>query len=94
MKRPKIALQLFLYDMYAREEADLSGREIFNVIYPTSQLFSGGIREVPQSRVFCECVEERLSGVLDELVDLRIPFSRTSETGTCAYCDFKMICGR
>ena len=94
VKRPKIALQLFLYDMYAREEADLSGREIFNVIYPTSQLFSGGIREVPQSRIFCECVEERLSGVLDELVDLRIPFSRTSETGTCAYCDFKMICGR
>ena len=93
-KRPKIALQLFLYDMYAGSEPDLAGREICNVIYPTAQLFSGEIREMPQSGVFREAVEERLAGLLDEIVDLEVPFRRTDEPKTCAICDFKVICGR
>ena len=92
--RPKIALQLFLYDMYAGGEPDLAGREISNVIYATQQLFTGEIREVSQSPVFVEAVEERLAGLLDEIVDPGVPFRRTDESDTCKTCDFKMICGR
>ena len=92
--RPKIALQLFLYDRFADTAPDLAGKAVHNVIYAASRLFTGTVEEVPLSEVFANEVEDRLGTVLSEMVDPEIPFRRTSELHSCKNCDFKMICGR
>ncbi|MBR5384286.1 MAG: PD-(D/E)XK nuclease family protein [Bacteroidales bacterium] len=90
--RPKIALQLFLYDKYA--ENDTAGKRVVNSIYSTSMLFKEEVRNIPYSRKFAGLVEDRLVHTINEIRDLSIPFRRTSNGEVCKYCDFKMICGR
>lgn len=91
-KRPKIALQLFLYDMFV--DRDAGGRRIVNSIYSPARLFVSGVQNVGLSGVFIDLMKERLSDLLKEIADTSIPFSRTSDKKTCQYCDFKTICGR
>ena len=94
-KRPKIALQLFLYDVFVREDKTSSppGR-IFNAIYAPASLFVGPPPEKELSPKFASIVRERLSSLLDEIVNPEIPFTRTDDRKTCSWCDFKNICGR
>ena len=93
-KRPKIALQLFLYDMYVGQMEETAGRRIVNVIYPAAKLFTEKERSAEMNPKFCDLVQERLRGLLAEMADPDIPLKRTEDRGTCDYCDFKMICGR
>jgi len=93
-KRPKIALQLFLYDMFVREMSVCRDQSVLNVVYPAGRLFTSGLQEVPLSEVFCTRMKEELSRLLRELADPEIPFRRTEDLHTCSYCDFKNICGR
>ena len=93
-KRPEIALQLFLYDELIEEDAGKEGLAIENCIYKTRDLYLQAPRSVPVSSEFRRLVRERLSGLMDELDNPDIPWSRTEDTGTCEYCDFKTICGR
>lgn len=93
-KRPKIALQLFLYDMLISRHIP-SGTRVVNCIYPTQKLFTSGIEQAPLSQEFCDIMKERLSGLLKEIAGPGVPFVRTEDREhTCAYCDFKNICGR
>lgn len=92
--RPKIAFQLFLYDLFCRESGLFKGNRMVNVIYPPAGLFTGQVKEVPVSEEFMRLTEERLHGLLAEIASVEVPFGRTSETSTCAYCDFRIICGR
>ena len=92
--RPKIALQLFLYDMYAAQMEETAGRRIVNVIYPAAKLFTEGERSAEMNPKFCGLVQERLRGLLAEMADLSVPLKRTEDRKTCAWCDFKIICGR
>jgi hypothetical protein len=39
-------------------------------------------------------MDEAMTGLLDELTDLSVPWRRTTDPKTCSYCDFKNICGR
>ena len=39
-------------------------------------------------------MKERVGVLLDEIRDKDVPWSRTEESKTCEYCDFKTICGR
>ena len=48
----------------------------------------------PESVRFSKLMDERLAGLLAELKSKDVPFFRTEDRDTCAYCDFKMICGR
>ena len=93
-KRPKIALQLFLYDMFVGDDPRLKGWTRVNSIYQTSRLFVSPVQSVPLSSRFCELMKSSLSGMLKELADTAVPFRRTEDRKTCAYCDFKTICGR
>ena len=91
--RPKIALQLFLYDMFV--ESDIrTGISLVNSIYSPSRLFVSKVESVPSSPKFISLMKERLSGLLAEISDLDVPFRRTEDVSTCEYCDFKNICGR
>ncbi len=92
-KRPKIALQIFLYDMFV--EADLPpGSILTNSVYAPSSLFVSEVRNVPASPLFAAMMKERLSDLLREIADTSVPFTHTADTATCSLCDFKNICGR
>lgn len=92
--RPKIAMQLFLYDMFIEDSDMVKGKEIVNSIYPAAKLFVSPVMEVARSARFTELMKEKLKGMLEEISDLSVGFRRTSDTKTCEYCDFKTICGR
>ena len=92
--RPKIALQLFLYDFFAHQDSELKGNTIVNSIYSTARLYSQPLQDQAESPVFSALVKERLAQTLDRIVDPEVPFERTEDTRSCQWCDFKMICGR
>lgn len=92
--RPKIALQMYLYDVFCRRSGVYKGERIVNVIYPPAGLFVGPAKEVPVSEEFMRLTEERLHALLAEIASVEVPFRRTSEANTCKNCDFRMICGR
>lgn len=91
--RPKIALQLFLYDMFVSSGLP-QGASVSNSVYAPARMFVTPVQNVPASPVFVSLMKERLSDLLREISDVSVPFSRTSDTDTCSMCDFKMICGR
>ena len=91
--RPKIALQLYLYDRFVA--ADLPpGSRILNAIYQPARLFVEGVENVPASGRFDALMAGRLHGLLLEIADPSVPFVRTENRKNCAWCDFKNICGR
>ncbi|MBQ1865829.1 MAG: PD-(D/E)XK nuclease family protein, partial [Bacteroidales bacterium] len=92
--RPKIALQLYIYGLLAEADPKLKGMKVVNSIYSTLSLFSQPLEDHEQSPVFVSLMRERLKGLLEEMVDPSVPFTRTDQTASCQYCDFKMICGR
>jgi hypothetical protein len=109
-KRPKIALQLFLYDHMVGDQAGNDDRHarpdrasalipgsaarLVNSIYSTARLYSAPLPDVPVSAEFCRLAMDGLHALLTEIVDLSTPFRRTTEPKTCEWCDFKAICGR
>ena len=92
-KRPKIALQLFLYDMFAEQETSRD-TVLSNSVYAPAKLFVSRVQDVPASGGFISLMKERLSSLLCEMADPEVPFSRTEDSKTCSMCDFKTICGR
>ena len=93
-KRPKIALQLYLYDRFISSDPEFAGKALVNSIYQTSRLFVKSVENVRLNGSFNALMEERLSALLTEISDCSVPFRRTSDAKTCNYCDFKSICGR
>ena len=93
-KRPKIALQLYLYDRMVADHPDCRDSRIVNSIYQTSRLFVRDVESVAVGGTFQILMEERLRGLLAELADTSVPFNRTEDLKTCEWCDFKNICGR
>ena len=93
-KRPKIALQLYLYDRFIAADPLSAGKTLVNSIYQTSRLFVKSVENVRLNGRFNSLMEERLSALLEEIADCSTPFRRTADPKPCAYCDFKSICGR
>ena len=93
-KRPKIALQLYLYDRFVAGDATLKGSRIVNSIYQPTRLFVKEVESVAVGGRFLTLMEERLHGLLAELADPDVAFRRTEDAKTCQWCDFKNICGR
>ena len=93
-KRPKIALQLYLYDEFLDGDALVAGKEVQNCIYQTTNIFIGPPKSVPRSAIFRDLMRERIPSLLNEIRDKDTPWRRTDDTTTCEYCDFKTICGR
>ena len=93
-ERPKIALQLFLYDYFAHQDAAFKDKTLVNSICSTARLYTQPLKDQAESPVFSALVKERLAQTLDELTDPSVPFQRTEDPRTCQWCDFKMICGR
>ena len=90
--RPVIALQLFLYEMFAKKMVPDS--EIEKVVYPIPKLFSYDILSSDECKEFNEKVENGLHGIFEELVNPDVGFRHTQIVGNCSNCDFRKICGR
>lgn len=93
-KRPKIALQLYLYDRFVSSDPAFAGNSLVNSIYQTSRMFIKSVENVRLNDTFNALMEERLGALLEEIADCSVPFRRTADAKTCGYCDFKSICGR
>ena len=93
-KRPKIALQLYLYDRMVANHPDCRGSRIVNSVYQTSRLFVRDVESVAVGGEFQKLMEKQLRLLLAEIADTSVPFSRTEDLKTCDWCDFKNICGR
>ncbi|MBR1872961.1 MAG: PD-(D/E)XK nuclease family protein [Bacteroidales bacterium] len=93
-KRPKIALQLFLYDMYVTGGDPDALSKVENVIYPAAKLFVSDPPSCGVSMEFIDGMKDRLHDLLGEIADPSRPIIRTSDRDTCKWCDFKNICGR
>ena len=91
-KRPKIAIQLYLYDVLIRKAHKTEAIE--NVIYQTTSLFSEGIKSAPMNETFVKEMGTRLEECLKGLLNIDKPWTKTAHAKTCSYCDFKDICGR
>lgn len=90
---PQIGLQLYIYKLLAGSRA--SGKTVCGAIYQPAVLMSGGgVLEHGLDEEFCRRMDEELTRVLSEISDLNVPWTRTADTGTCKYCDFRAICGR
>lgn len=92
--RPKIALQLYLYDRFVSGLAVARGRRILNSIYQPVKFFTEPVKNVVLCDRFTGLMDRELERLLDEISDLSVPFRRTAEANTCKYCDFKNLCGR
>lgn len=92
-KRPKIALQLYLYDTMARKI--IGNEKIFNSIYQVHKFFRKGVENITESRKFNELMKVRLEELLSEIADPLNPWLKAVPGSKCCeYCDFKNICGR
>ena len=92
--RPKIALQLFLYDHFAKNGVVRQGEKVVNSIYSTAKLLTKPLPDVEECESFSEIVKEKLTEKLDEIKDTSVPWKRTSDKKVCQMCDFRAICGR
>ena len=93
-ERPKIALQFFIYDMLIKDYNILRGRSVYNSVYSMASLFSDPPKTRPVNEKFYNAVSAKLLGLLQEMRDPQVPFTRTKDEKVCSFCDFRTICGR
>ncbi|MBQ4287075.1 MAG: PD-(D/E)XK nuclease family protein [Bacteroidales bacterium] len=94
-KRPKIAIQMFLYDRFM-ENSGYHGK-LDNTVYHMVSLPSTGVVSMfgeGAREVFDEGITSGLDSLLDEIASTQVGFSHATDTDSCRFCDFKNICGR
>ena len=97
---PKIALQFYIYNLMLcnseKGKAMAEGKKILNSVYSLSHLYDDAAREYCLTKEVFDYAGDKVRATLDEIFDLQghPEFKRTENTATCAYCDFRMICGR
>jgi len=96
---PKIALQLYIYDLLVHSCGEFDGKRLVNAIYSTKHLFSSKIAdyECEECGEFTTDMDGRLSKLFADLMDPALPMTEMWEPGSfghCKNCDFKDICRR
>ena len=91
---PKIALQMFLYDILCHQEPSLAGKQLVNSIYSIRHIYTGSLPDMPEDPEKTKEMTAQLEAMLSDITNLDIPWSRTEDKDICAHCDFKDICGR
>lgn len=96
-KRPKIALQFFIYNLLLEKCGAFSGDTIVNTVYSTRSLLQKQPVNVYKNDKFYTLMQKRLLSLLSEIDSLEVPFRRhvpVFKDPTCEMCDFRTICGR
>lgn len=95
LTRPKIAFQLFLYDMFMENLRLATEENLHNAIYGTGKMFSSQPETVKVNPKLISAIkDEKLPQVLTEMNDPSIPYKRVKDEKNCKWCDFRIICGR
>lgn len=105
--RPKAVMQVFMYAWMYGRTPEGEGKRISPGIYYMRTLFSNAFDPavyrkegrakselVDDFREYAEDFEEGLRDCLSEIFDPAVPFRQTSIVKSCAWCQFKSICGR
>ena len=92
--RPKIALQMYLYGVFAHKSILHQNEKVVNSVYSVGKLLTTPLPDMPECPEFTQRVDGKLEALLKEIADTAIPFRRTEDKFTCEYCDFRAICGR
>lgn len=92
--RPKIALQLYVYDRMVACDASLDGCTLVNSIYKPSRLFVRPVENIRLDDSFLSMMDDGMGRLLAEISDPGVPFERRGDERTCGMCDFRNICGR
>ena len=93
-ERPKIALQLYIYDKFLMQDCSMQGFALENCVYSTRNLFSGLPESFPVPDNFISSMDAGLEKLFSEMTDASVPFTLTDDVSVCEFCDFKTICGR
>ena len=93
-KNRKILFQLLLYALiYCQEEG--AEREIVRtVVYPVRTIARDPVISIDISPAKRNEYARRLSGLIEEILDSRVPFQMCQDQENCVYCDYKSICNR
>lgn len=98
--RPRAIMQVFFYAwLYGQKENE----KITPGIYTIKELFKSDFspsisekkgQEVADFKDYRAAFEAELTNCLNDMFDISIPFTQTSNEKNCSYCLFKDICGR
>jgi len=85
--RNKVVFQMFMYALLLGESQEMIAEPYF-------------IRELAKGKSYSEFIAgeklyeytDRLKTLLEEVFDTKVPFSPTSNTRICEWCDFNTIC--
>ena len=90
---PKIGFQLYVYKRMM--EQAYPGARITGAIYQPAALLAGApVLELPLDTEYCDSMQRELDGILSEISDLSVPWTRTGDVKKCEWCNFRTICGR
>ena len=88
---PQVGLQVYLY----RRLLGIKESPVVGAVYQPAALMSGAAPyAIPFDPGYCATMGEKLEGELARISDLSVPWTRTTDSDNCKYCDFKAICGR
>lgn len=99
----KAAIQFFLYDeavvdASSRKDGELfpsSRAQLVNTMYVPFRLSDKSVPPDYDIRLtFADAMKKKLQDLIADLQDPAKPFTKTNNTKTCEYCDYKSICGR
>ena len=93
-KRPKIALQLYIYDRMIHADGRFDGFRHENCIYQTGSLFTTGPASSGICKEFTELMDGKIAELLEELGKAEGNWERATDAKACTYCDFKKLCGK
>ena len=90
----KAAIQFHIYGKMLKAAGLAEEECVTSSLYSTAEIFRNPPAIFPENVKFSGMMDERLERIIAELKDMDVPFERTNDKDTCAFCDFKMICGR
>jgi hypothetical protein len=99
-KQPKEAFQIITYAwLLQKSEKDAEVRptilkigDLFGKPKEDAELFSVGKQPIESVSDFDAQIKAGLSGILEEIFDVSVPFTQTSNLNACKYCSFVGLC--
>lgn len=91
----KALFQLYFYTFIFRtNHPDIESKAGFYLAKDLSEGIQWPTNEDAFSTETMESFSERLSSLIDEILESKTPFSQTDDTRRCQHCPYKMICSR
>ena len=93
-KNRKILFQLLLYALIYCQEEGAEQEIVRTVVYPVRTIARDPVISIDISPAKRNEYARRLSGLIEEILDSRVPFQMCQDRENCVYCDYKSICNR